>query len=73
MQADLTSKMKAYVGLYIGAPLFAAACKPGAPFALSGILAGQDAELLERYAEWFEQLEVAQREDWVRISGRRKA
>lgn len=55
------------------APLFAAACKPGAPFALSGILAGQDAELLERYAEWFEQLEVAQREDWVRISGRRKA
>lgn len=55
------------------APLFAAACKPGAPFALSGILAGQDVELLERYAEWFEQLEVAQREDWVRISGRRKA
>lgn len=55
------------------APLFAAACKPGAPFALSGILAGQEVELLERYAEWFEQLEVAQREDWVRISGRRKA
>ncbi|MCQ4164231.1 50S ribosomal protein L11 methyltransferase [Tahibacter harae] len=55
------------------APLFAAACKPAAPFALSGILAGQEAELLERYAEWFEQLEVAQREDWVRISGRRKA
>lgn len=54
------------------APLFAAACKPGAPFALSGILAGQETELLECYAEWFEQLEVAQREDWVRISGRRK-
>lgn len=55
------------------APLFAASCKPGAPFALSGILAGQHEELLARYAEWFEELAVAQREDWIRISGRRKA
>ncbi|WP_386069345.1 50S ribosomal protein L11 methyltransferase [Tahibacter sp. UC22_41] len=54
------------------APLFAQACKPGAPFALSGILAGQHEELLVRYGEWFEALEVAQREDWVRISGRRR-
>jgi ribosomal protein L11 methyltransferase len=54
------------------APLFADACKPGAPFALSGILAGQHEELLARYGEWFEALEVAQREDWVRISGRRR-
>ena len=54
------------------APLFAQACKPGAPFALSGILAGQHEELLARYGEWFEALEVAQREDWVRISGRRR-
>lgn len=54
------------------APLFAASCKPGAPFALSGILAGQHEELLARYAEWFEDLDVAQREDWIRISGRRK-
>lgn len=54
------------------APLFAQACKPGAPFALSGILAGQHDDLLERYGEWFDDLAVAQREDWVRISGRRK-
>lgn len=54
------------------APLFAASCKPSAPFALSGILAGQHEELLARYAEWFEDLDVAQREDWIRISGRRK-
>jgi len=54
------------------AQLFAQACKPGAPFALSGILAGQHDELLARYGEWFEALEVAQREDWVRISGRRR-
>ncbi|HEX7111549.1 MAG TPA: 50S ribosomal protein L11 methyltransferase [Mizugakiibacter sp.] len=55
------------------APRFAAAVIPGAPFALSGILRGQEDELLARYAEWFEDLEVATREDWVRIAGRRKA
>ncbi|WP_114239696.1 50S ribosomal protein L11 methyltransferase [Dyella sp. C9] len=53
------------------APTFAAAAKPGAPFAISGILQGQEEELLARYAEWFEDLEVAIQEDWVRISGRR--
>lgn len=54
------------------APTFAAACKPGAPFAISGILAGQQDELLARYAQWFEALEVNQHEDWVRIAGRRR-
>jgi ribosomal protein L11 methyltransferase len=54
------------------APRFAACTKPGAPIALSGILAGQQQELLERYREWFDALEVATREDWVRISGRRR-
>ena len=55
------------------APTFAAAAKPGAPFAISGILAGQQDALLLRYSEWFDQLQVATREDWVRISGRRRA
>ena len=54
------------------APTFAAAAKPGAPFAISGILAGQQDELLQRYAEWFDELQVDSREDWVRISGRRR-
>ena len=54
------------------APRFAACTKPGAPIALSGILQDQHRELLERYAEWFDDLEVATREDWVGISGRRK-
>ena len=45
---------------------------PGAPFAISGILAGQQDELLQRYAEWFDELRVDTREDWVRISGRRR-
>lgn len=54
------------------APRFAACVKAGAPFALSGILVGQETELLERYREWFDDLTVAVREDWVRISGRRR-
>jgi ribosomal protein L11 methyltransferase len=54
------------------APTFAAACKPGAPFAISGILDGQQDELLARYAQWFDGLRVDAREDWVRISGRRR-
>jgi ribosomal protein L11 methyltransferase len=55
------------------APTFAAATRPGAPFAISGILAGQQDELLQRYAEWFDEMRVDTREDWVRISGRRRA
>jgi ribosomal protein L11 methyltransferase len=54
------------------APRFAACTKPGAPFALSGILEGQDAELLARYAGDFTDLAIATREGWVRISGRRR-
>jgi ribosomal protein L11 methyltransferase len=54
------------------APTFAAAAKPGAPFAISGILAGQQDELLQRYAAWFDDLRVDTREDWVRISGWRR-
>ncbi len=53
------------------APTFAKAAKPGAPFAISGILKGQEDELLQRYAEWFDELRVDTQEDWVRISGRR--
>lgn len=54
------------------APIFAAAAKPGAPFAISGILKGQEDELLARYAEWFDALRVDTQEDWVRISGKRR-
>ncbi|MEW9625526.1 50S ribosomal protein L11 methyltransferase [Rhodanobacter geophilus] len=54
------------------APVFAAAAKPGAPFAISGILDGQQDELLARYAEWFDALRADTRDGWVRISGRRR-
>jgi len=54
------------------APTFADCVKPGGAMALSGILGGQQHELAERYAEWFDEITVATREDWVRIAGRRK-
>jgi len=53
------------------APQFAALLRTGGALALSGILAGQESELLERYAEGFDDLRVTRREDWVRIDGRR--
>jgi ribosomal protein L11 methyltransferase len=58
--------------LHALAPHLAALVVPGGRLALSGILAGQEADLLERYAEWFEGLRVTQREDWIRIDGRRR-
>jgi ribosomal protein L11 methyltransferase len=45
----------------------------GGRIALSGILAGQEDELLLRYAPWFEELAVAREGDWIRITGRRNA
>ena len=47
-------------------------CAPGAAIALSGILHGQEGELLQRYAAWFESLAVTRKDDWVRIDGRRR-
>ncbi|MEO5810622.1 MAG: 50S ribosomal protein L11 methyltransferase [Rhodanobacter sp.] len=55
------------------APTFASATKPGAPFAISGILHGQQDDLLQCYGTWFDELQVTTREDWVRISGHRRA
>lgn len=53
------------------APGFADLCRPGAYLALSGILAGQETELLERYAACgFRNLVTVRREEWIRISGR---
>ena len=40
---------------------------------LSGILHGQEGELLHRYAAWFDQLEAVQDGDWMRITGVRRA
>ncbi|GAB2497291.1 50S ribosomal protein L11 methyltransferase [Pseudoxanthomonas sangjuensis] len=44
----------------------------GGRIALSGILHGQEGELLARYAEWFDDLVATQDGDWMRIDGVRK-
>jgi len=50
----------------------AARTAPGGQIALSGILHGQEDELLTRYAPWFEALTVTRDGDWVRICGKRR-
>ena len=54
------------------AEVIAERCAPGGRLAMSGILFGQHTALLERFAPWFEDFSVAQQEDWVRISARRR-
>ncbi len=54
------------------ADTLAARVKPGGRIALSGVLAGQEGGLVRRYAEWFDALAVARREDWIRVDGVRR-
>jgi ribosomal protein L11 methyltransferase len=44
----------------------------GGRIALSGILDGQQEDLLRRFRPWFDQLQVAHEGDWVRIDGVRR-
>jgi len=60
------------VALEALADVLASRVAPGGVIALSGILKGQDEALVLRYAAWFDDLVVTQREDWVRITGRRR-
>jgi len=46
----------------------AARVTPGGLLVLSGILAGQENNLLTRYAPWFNQFELAGDGDWMRIA-----
>lgn len=54
------------------AETLAARVAPGGRIALSGILHGQEGELLQRYAEWFDRLVATQDGDWMRIDGVRR-
>ncbi|WP_369977255.1 50S ribosomal protein L11 methyltransferase [Xanthomonas bundabergensis] len=54
------------------APTLADRVAPGGRIALSGILHGQEQELLQRYEPWFEQLRTEQDGDWMRIDGVRR-
>ena len=51
------------------AQTLAARTATGGRIAMSGVLAGQEDELLQRFAPWFEQLRVARQDDWIRIDG----
>lgn len=55
------------------AEVLAARVAPGGRIALSGILHGQEDELLARYAPWFDSLRCERDEDWMRIEGVRRA
>ena len=54
------------------APVICAAAKPRAPIALSGILAGQESEVIAAYEPWCTDLAVETREDWVLVRGIRR-
>lgn len=55
------------------AETLAARTAPGGRIAMSGILAGQERDLLQRYSPWFDALAVEALDDWVRIDGVRRA
>jgi len=46
--------------------------KPGGLAAFSGMLKGQEVELIERYRALFENFDVVQREDWIRVTAVRR-
>ena len=54
------------------ADTLAARVASGGRIALSGILHGQEGDLLARYSEWFDDLVATQDGDWMRIDGRRR-
>ncbi|MFT3669608.1 MAG: 50S ribosomal protein L11 methyltransferase [Pseudoxanthomonas sp.] len=54
------------------AETLAARVAPGGRIALSGILKGQEDDLLVRYAAWFDALQATQDGDWMRIDGVRR-
>lgn len=58
--------------LDILADTLAARVAPAGRIAMSGILSGQEDELLQRYGAWFDELRVTHQEDWVRIDGVRR-
>ncbi|VAW63746.1 Ribosomal protein L11 methyltransferase [hydrothermal vent metagenome] len=47
-------------------------CKPGGDIVLSGILDTQAEVIIAAYSPWFELQPVAQKGDWIRVTGRKK-
>jgi ribosomal protein L11 methyltransferase len=55
------------------APRLAALTRTGGGLVLSGILASQAEQVAAAYAPWFEMEPPAVKEDWVRLTGRKRA
>jgi ribosomal protein L11 methyltransferase len=55
------------------AEILAARTAPAGRIAMSGILAGQEGDLLQRFAPWFDALRVEREDDWMLIDGVRNA
>ena len=55
------------------APSLAALVKPGGQLVLSGLLTQQAPQVAMPYQPWFDIDPVSMREDWARLSGRRRA
>lgn len=53
------------------APHLAARTRPGGSLVLSGILSNQAREVMAAYEPWFVMDEPEQREEWIRLTGRR--
>lgn len=54
------------------APRIAALVRPGGAVVLSGIMHEQAADVMAKYQAWFNMEPAVVREEWVRLSGRRK-
>ncbi|ABO22203.1 50S ribosomal protein L11 methyltransferase [Shewanella loihica] len=54
------------------APLIAEKVQPGGLLALSGLLKEQADEISQHYAQWFDMDAPVHKEDWSRLTGRRK-
>lgn len=72
MQADVLVANILAGPLVSLAPHLQTLVRPGGLLALSGILAEQGQEVADAYAEAFELDPIAERDGWVRISGRRR-
>jgi len=53
------------------APRFANLCKPGTDLVLSGILQTQAETVSDSYQAWFDMDPATQKEDWIRLTGKR--
>ena len=53
-------------------PVIGARVAPGGVLAMSGILHGQEGEVIAAYADRFDDLRADQQDDWMRVTGRRR-